>query len=420
MKLVSLENITKYNELLNKKIVKSVNSVKPDSNGNVRLGTEKSTFNKVEYDTGYFSISTAKTYSFDLTGSDLESVSKDNVNIRFVAKVTKAHNGFQVGDIAQLTTAIDYDNVASDLDVCSYIRGNTLYIYSGKNSSLSVSTGTAHLERDGVQIKAVLTAFIPDDGSILLIAEDQTNTSKLIGLPDGTLTWKDKNLVRSVNGVNADENGNVTIEVPSTDIDTSEFVKSVNGSTPDSTGNISIDIPSTDGMVKSVNSQIPDSNGNVDITIPEVDLSGLVKSVNNVHPDENGNISLNVFTTPGNIIKWETDYFDIAPSGLYSFDLSNTAFVNIPREAINIQMVGKVKTAQNGFKVDNYVYPQFGNYVGKVSKNEAGSTPYISGNVLSIRFGDDDSFVISGPNGATSWLAKTNVKVKLTALIEEV
>ena len=42
MKLVSLENLTKYNELLNKKIVKSVNSVKPDSNGNVVLSLESS------------------------------------------------------------------------------------------------------------------------------------------------------------------------------------------------------------------------------------------------------------------------------------------------------------------------------------------------------------------------------------------
>ena len=177
-------------------------------------------------------------------------------------------------------------------------------------------------------------------------------------------------------------------------------------------------------VVTSINGVSPSEDGNVEITIPEVDLTGLVKSVNSITPDENGNISLNVFTTPGNIVKWETDFFDIAPSGLYSFDLSNTPFANVPREAINIQMVGKVKTAQNGFKTDDYVYPQFNNFVGKVSKNEAGSTPYISGNVLSIRFGDDDSFVIPGPNGGsgTSWLGKTNVKVKiiLTALIEEV
>lgn len=216
MKLVSLENLSKYNELLSQKTVKSVNSVKPDVNGNVLLGTEKSTFNKVVYDTGYFSISTAKTYSFDLTGSDLENVSKENVNIRLVAKVVTAHGGFEVGDIAQLSTAMDAPS-SSAAEVCTYIRGNTLYIRSGDNSYLSICNRSNWLEKANVQIKAVLTAFVPSDGSILLIAEDQTNTSKLIGLPDGTLTWKDKNLVRSVNGIDADENGNVTISSESSD-----------------------------------------------------------------------------------------------------------------------------------------------------------------------------------------------------------
>lgn len=196
MKLVSFENLSKYNELLNQKTVRSVNSVKPDSTGNVTLGTEKSTFNKVEYDTGYFSIGTNATYNFDLTGTDLENVSKENINIRLVAKVTTAHNGFEVGDIAQLSTAMDYPSSTSSVDVCAFIRGNTLYIRSGDNSYLSIHNGNSDgwLEKANVQIKAVLTAFVPDDGSILLIAEDQNNTSKLIGLPDGTLTWNGKTI----------------------------------------------------------------------------------------------------------------------------------------------------------------------------------------------------------------------------------
>ena len=217
MKLVSLENLSKYNELLNQKTVRSVNSVKPDSTGNVRLGTEKSTFNKVVYDTGYFSIGTNATYNFDLIGTDLENVSKDNVNIRLVAKVTTAHNGFEVGDIAQLSTSLDYaQNDSAVLDICSYISDNTLYIYSGTHVCLS-TYASYYLYKANVQIKAVLTAFVPDDGSILLIAEDQTNTSKLIGLPDGTLTWKDKNIVRSVNNVTADENGNVVLSSESSE-----------------------------------------------------------------------------------------------------------------------------------------------------------------------------------------------------------
>ena len=39
MKLVSLENLSKYNELLNQKTVKTVNSIKPDSNGNVNISS---------------------------------------------------------------------------------------------------------------------------------------------------------------------------------------------------------------------------------------------------------------------------------------------------------------------------------------------------------------------------------------------
>lgn len=174
-------------------VVRKVNNLPADASGNVLLGTEKSTFNKVVYDTGYFSIGTSKSYSFDLTGSDLEHVSKENVNIRLVAKVTQAHHGFEIGDIAQLTLAVDNADSSGILDVCTYLHGNTLYVYSGNNPGLSIVSETSQwLAKANVQIKAVLTAFIPDDGSILLIAEDQTNTSKLIGLPDGTLTWNGK------------------------------------------------------------------------------------------------------------------------------------------------------------------------------------------------------------------------------------
>ena len=175
-------------------VVRKVNNLPADASGNVMLGTEKSTFNKVVFDTGYFKIGANATYNFDLTGSDLENVSKENVNIKLVAKVTTAHNGFEVGDITQLTPTIDFGYANGNLDVCTYVRGNTLYVYSGDNTIFSIHNGTGWLIKANVQIKAVLTAFIPDDGSILLIAEDQTSTSKLIGLPDGTLTWGGKTI----------------------------------------------------------------------------------------------------------------------------------------------------------------------------------------------------------------------------------
>ena len=190
--ITGTKNFTKLT-VNSKNVVTSINGISPSENGNVTLGTEKSTFNKVVFDTGYFSVGTSKTYTFDLTGSDLENVSKENVNIRIVAKVTTAHNGFQVGDIAQVTTGLD-NTLDLALNVCTYIRGNTFYLHSGGSPNLSIYNGNSWLQKANVQIKAVLTAFVPDDGSILLIAEDQTNTSKLIGLPDGTLTWGGKTI----------------------------------------------------------------------------------------------------------------------------------------------------------------------------------------------------------------------------------
>lgn len=52
------------------------------------------------------------------------------------------------------------------------------------------------------------------------------------------------------------------------------------------------------GTVKSVNGIEPDESGNVEITIPEsggnVDLTGVVKSVNGQNPDENGNVEIEI------------------------------------------------------------------------------------------------------------------------------
>ena len=183
-----------------KNIVRSINGVSASEDGNVQLVAEKPTFNKVEYDTGYFSIAASNTYTFDLTGSDIENVSKENVNIRLVAKVVTAHNGFEVGDIAQLTTAVDNNANAnySELDVCSYIRGNTLYLYSGSNPAFSIFNGTNWLYKANVQIKAVLTAFVPDD----------------------TLTWGDKNIsllspVHYSRSSNFETSGRTSIKLPS-------------------------------------------------------------------------------------------------------------------------------------------------------------------------------------------------------------
>ena len=65
---------------------------------------------------------------------------------------------------------------------------------------------------------------------------------------------------------------------------TSGLVKSVNGVEPEANGNVKLE-----GIVKSVNGAEPDDTGNVTLTI-----AGTVKSVNGVSPDENGNVVIAV------------------------------------------------------------------------------------------------------------------------------
>lgn len=48
-------------------------------------------------------------------------------------------------------------------------------------------------------------------GEFVITATDGTNSFSFWGLPTGKLTWNNKNIVRSVNSVNADDNGNVSI-----------------------------------------------------------------------------------------------------------------------------------------------------------------------------------------------------------------
>lgn len=54
--------------------------------------------------------------------------------------------------------------------------------------------------------------YADNEGHFLLQAGDGTNTAGIIGKPDGTLTWRGKNIVRSVVSASgtADANGNIS------------------------------------------------------------------------------------------------------------------------------------------------------------------------------------------------------------------
>lgn len=139
-----------------------------------------------------------------------------------------------------------------------------------------------------------------------------------------------------------------------------------------------------------------------------------VKSVNSVKPDSNGNVTLDVLTTPGNIIKWESDYFDISSSKTYSFDLTGTVFENEERDNINFQLVAKVKTGNDVLKAGDILFTDYNNYVGNLSATEIGSYSYIRDKKLYIHFGNDNRFVVTSSNGNTATdVSKSNVQCKI-------
>lgn len=78
-------------------------------------------------------------------------------------------------------------------------------------------------------------------------------------------------IVFSVNGVRADEFGNVEID--------SGGVKTVNGNLPDENGNATVDTG-----VMTINGTAPDKNGNATVDVG-------VKTINGTAPDEDGNIA---------------------------------------------------------------------------------------------------------------------------------
>ena len=109
--------------------------------------------------------------------------------------------------------------------------------------------------------------------------------------------------VRTVNDTEPDENGNVSINIPT------DYVKTVNGTAPDENGNVVVSGGNVD-LTEQVNrAETAATNAEAAATRAEeaatraeeavanmgnVDLTGVVKSVNGQTPDENGNVEITV------------------------------------------------------------------------------------------------------------------------------
>ena len=294
--------------------VKTVNNVKPDSNGNVTIevGTVK-TVNNVKPDSnGNIEIPVGSVK----TVNSVEPDSDGNVVLSFVKSVngnTPDISGNVTIDAGKVKTVDgkvpDSDgNVA--LNAIKSINGSTPNASGDFElstvSDITLSEKNLNIENANGNTKTLVLPF----SDVKTVNSVQPDESGNIEIPTGT--------VKSINNTTPDDNGNVVLS----------FVKSVNGNTPDISGNVTIDA----GKVKTVDGKVPDSDGNValnaiksingstpnasgdfelstvsDITLSEKNLNienangntktlvlpfSDVKTVNSVQPDESGNIEI--------------------------------------------------------------------------------------------------------------------------------
>ena len=96
-------------------------------------------------------------------------------------------------------------NVANSVGVPDFLKSNS------NTSYLRLAGGDTFNKSATLQLYGGI--HTTNAGQFLLNAADSTHSAVLSGSPSGILKWNNKNIVRSINNVAADENGNISINV---------------------------------------------------------------------------------------------------------------------------------------------------------------------------------------------------------------
>ena len=142
---------------------------------------------------------------------------------------TKAENS------ATLTSAKNY----TDTEKAKYLplTGGKMsgYIYRNVDNDAMMVTGGSDVG-NGASL-CLQGKSHTSKGGFFIRANDGSTSIDFKGTPNGDLVWHGKNIVRSVNGVSADINGNVSISRIAGD------VRTINGIGADGNGNVNLPLP---------------------------------------------------------------------------------------------------------------------------------------------------------------------------------
>lgn len=151
-------------------------------------------------------------------------------------------------------------------------------------------------------------------------------------------------------------------------------------------------------------------------TLQNVDMINIARITDDVSTAKTDalNAKTELDTYKANQVTYETDWFDISPSGVYAFTLTGEKIAQCDYSKLSVQLVCKVKTATGSFAVGDIVYPTFANYNGNSSAKELGTTVCFSGDVLTLVFGNDTNIVVgTGAANNPYTLPKANAQCKV-------
>lgn len=107
---------------------------------------------------------------------------------------------------------------------------------------------------------------------------------------------------------------------------------------------------------------------------------------------------------------WESDWFNIAASGVYNF--THNLSLAEPWKCLP-RVIGQVTVAGGGWEVGDIVFADGSNFLGATATMEDGWAICMTENSALVSFGNGSCFVRNGKTGGYGPLVKTSVKCKL-------
>ena len=112
----------------------------------------------------------------------------------------------------------------------------------------------------------------------------------------------------------------------------------------------------------------------------------------------------------GGLRTWESDWFDIAASGAYTF--THGLELSEPWKCAP-RLVARIETAINAWKVGDIVFADGANYNGNTNNTEIGWIISVSENEAVVAFGNAAGYAYNNKTGGYNGISKANVKCKL-------